>query len=448
MRNITDLPHVIQPAICYLSGSTLQKLGSERGISKQAAQKQVQKGLGLLKNIEYLYSFPNALDELDESQKENQRLTHLVTRLKQQLVITSAQKQMLLFFKERVLKVFSRFKVKRLSASEKKTVLDWLGKFKRLGGKASVFAASIGFSPQTLTRWQALYEKYGVSALADKTTRPKNFGHKVPLWIKQHLIALFLKFPRWTPYQYHSYLRHNPAISYYVSLPTIQKLKNIHRQRTEREKERIKKRWCFAPGTSAWTVDFTTILKTPYYRLQLLTISDQRSRFLFPTALFLNTSTQAVINHLEELFIKYGKPMIIKVDAGPEFKTDCRTQLNSFGVYLLSNPKYYGQFNGAHERIHRTLKRFISKFYQHQDIIRLVKEIESFTEQYNFSMNFDYLEGKSPSEIFFNQKDFIPKNTEVIKPYEKNSELRMKFTNRKGKPARLSMPLISNTSKA
>jgi hypothetical protein len=314
-----------------------------------------------------------------------------------------------------------------------------------VGGKVKDFAAPIGFSPQTLTRWQALYDKYGISGLADKTTRPKNFGHKVPLWVKEQLLSLFLKFPRWTPYQYHSYLRHNPTINYYVSLPTIQKLKNIHRQRTEREKERIKKRWCFAPGTSAWTVDFTTILKTPYYKLQLLTVSDQRSRFLFPTALFLNTSTQSVINHLEELFIKYGKPSFIKVDNGPEFKLTCRRQLNNLSVYLLNNPLYYGQFSGAHERIHRTLKGFITKFYQHNDITRLVQEIESFTEQYNFSMHFDYLEGKTPAEIFFSQKDFVPKNTEIIHPYEKDGELRMKFTNRKGKPARLSMPLIEPT---
>jgi hypothetical protein len=392
------------------------------------------------------FSFSDALKEVEKKhQQETQKLTRLVTHLKQQLIIASAQKQMLLFFKARVLKFFSRFKVKRLSASEKKSILEWLGKFKRVGGKVKDFAAPIGFSPQTLTRWQALYDKYGISGLADKTTRPKNFGHKVPLWVKEQLLSLFLKFPRWIPYQYHSYLRHNPTINYYVSLPTIQKLKNIHRQRTEREKERIKKRWCFAPGTSAWTVDFTTILKTPYYKLQLLTISDQRSRFLFPTALFLNTSTQSVINHLEELFIKYGKPSFIKVDNGPEFKLTCRRQLNNLSVYLLNNPLYYGQFSGAHERIHRTLKGFITKFYQHNDITRLVQEIESFTEQYNFSMHFDYLEGKTPAEIFFSQKDFVPKNTEIIHPYEKDGELRMKFTNRKGKPARLSMPLIEPT---
>lgn len=195
-------------------------------------------------------------------------------------------------------------------------------------------------------------------------------------------------------------------------------------------------------------MDFTTILKTPHYRLQLLTISDQRSRFLFPTALFLNTSTQHVINHLEELFIKYGKPLLIKVDNGPEFKIVCRRQLKDLGIYLLNNPLYYGQFNGAHERIHRMLKRFISQFNQHRDITRLVKEIESFTEQYNYSMHFDYLEGKTPAEVFFSEKDFVPKNTEIVQPYEKENELRMKFTNRKGKPARLSMPLIEHTHEA
>ena len=61
-----------------------------------------------------------------------------------------------------------------------------------------------------------------------------------------------------------------------------------------------------------------------------------------------------MMKHLERLFLKYGKPSIIKADNGPEFRLDCREALNKFAVYLFNSPVYYGQFNGAHERIHRT----------------------------------------------------------------------------------------------
>ena len=58
-----------------------------------------------------------------------------------------------------------------------------------------------------------------------------------------------------------------------------------------------------------------------------------------------------VVNHLVDLFTKYGKPTIIKADNGPEFRTDCEEKIGSLSVHLLNNPVYYGQFNGAHERI-------------------------------------------------------------------------------------------------
>ena len=223
-----------------------------------------------------------------------------------------------------------------------------------------------------------------------------------------------------------------------MSIPVIQKLKSIHQLRSEEEKARIKKRWCFAPGADVWTIDFTCILKTDQYKLQLLTISDHRSRFLINSTLCLTTSTELIVDQLEELFIKYGKPKIIKADNGPEFRVECREQLRPLAVYLFNSPEYYGQFNGAHERIHRTLKAFISNFESHHNITRLVEEINSFKEQYNYSMPLDYLDGKTPSEIFFNQKNFVSKQaSEVVDPYQKESELRVKFTNRDNEPARI-----------
>jgi transposase InsO family protein len=209
--------------------------------------------------------------------------------------------------------------------------------------------------------------------------------------------------------------------------------------KSEQEKERIKKRWCFNKGTDVWTVDFTCIAKTENYKLQLLTVSDARSRFLFKTALLLDTSTEIVMNHLSDLFIKYGKPTMIKVDNGPEFRMDCKEKLKELSVFLFNSPIYYGQFNGAHERIHRTLKEYIDKFEKHKNLTTLVEQINSFEDEYNHEMKKDYLNDRTPSDVYFNEKDFIPtdENIEVVTPYEKEGEIRAIFTNRDGNPSRL-----------
>ncbi|MGK5086123.1 helix-turn-helix domain-containing protein [Bdellovibrionota bacterium FG-2] len=443
MGSLAELHPAIQCAILHSSDSSLtfEEIGQKQGISKQAAQKQFVKAWRYLQA--YTPGWESAgTDVATEPCPGCGSKETLIHQLKRELILAGVRAQLLKFFRESVLKFFPRFKVTRLPAWEKKRILDWLEKFKRAGGGVRDFAAASERSPETLARWQEAYEKHGLAGLTDKRTRPKNFGNKVPLWIRNHLITLFIQFPCWTPYQYHSYIRHNPATRWYVSLPTIQKLKNMHKQASEQEKERIAKRWCFAPGTSAWTVDFVCLLKTDTFKLHCFTVSDHRSRFLIHTALYLNTSTDTIIAEMEALFLRHGKPYLIKADNGPEFRVEFRDQLKDLSVYLINNPQYYGQFNGAHERIHRKMRAFITPFEKHGNLMRLVDEIKDFQDQYNYKIPMDTLDGKTPSEIFLGDGAFTTKGAEIVTPYEKDGELRMKFTNRDGHQARIDVPII------
>lgn len=446
MDTLTDFHLGIQYAVRRLANPdlTFEELGRERGISKQAVQKQHRQA------IEYLRGYsparrPEPAPELEPC-AECAKQKDLIAALRRQLVIYSVLLRGFELFKEQVQKILPRFRIARLPPLEKKAILDALGKFKCAGGLVKDFAKAVGRSPETLAAWQEAYDKYGLPGLANKSTRPKNFGNRVPLWIKKHLVMLFMQFPRWTPHQYHSHIRHNPATNWYVSLPVIARLKEMHREKSEAEKERIRKRWCFAPGTKAWTADFTSILKTDAFKLQLLTVSDQRSRYFIHSALYLNTSSAIVARDLEDLFIRFGKPEIMKADNGPEFRIELREHLNDLAVYLLNSPEYYGQFNGAHERIHRKLKAFIDDFAIHQNLTKLVAQIKEFVDQYNYKMPMDSLDGKTPADIFLaGEETFTPANAEIVTPYEKDGELRMKFTNRDGNAARVAIPLIQKS---
>ena len=343
-----DFHPAVLPAISYLAEPELglQHFAAKLGISRQAFHKQVQNIATHLSG----YGKPReANSELELVQSEVKRLTALVTKLRRQLIIANTIVYLLKCFKERIVAFFPKYEVKRFKPWEKKHLLDLAQRFIRAGGTLKEFCKAIGKSHETFVNWQKRFEKYGMAGLADKTTRPKHFSNRIPGWVRNLLLDLFLRFPQWKPWQYYKYMAYNPAIQWHVSLPTIDKMKRMHKQLHEDEIARIKKRWCFEPGTEVWTVDFTTILKTGRYHLRLLTISDHRSRFFFETALFLEASTDSVVNHLENLFIKYGKPAFIKADNGPEFRIECRTQLAQFSVDLVNSPEYYGQFNGAHE---------------------------------------------------------------------------------------------------
>ena len=109
----------------------------------------------------------------------------------------------------------------------------------------------------------------------------------------------------------------------------------------------------------------------------------------------------------------------------------------------FNSPQYYGQFNGAHERIHRKLKDFIDAFEKHQNLSKLVAQIQEFVDEYNYKMPMDSLDGKTPADIFLNKDEsFTPTGAEIVTPYEKDGELRMKYTNRDGNPARVAMPIL------
>lgn len=419
---------------------SLSKIGEKFGISKQAVAKRIDLGTAFFVSFGNPTEFLEAKD-LMAARREISRLKGLVRLLQIQLAVYAALHFILKCFEEAVHRYFPNFKLRRFSAFQKKRLIDYAQKYQSLGGTLKDFCKAIGKCPATLRDWIKAYEKYGMAGLHDKSSRPHHFSNKIPLWLKEQLLILFKKFPQWTPYQYFKYIKGHPAMDYKISLQTITRLKSVHQEKSAAEKYRIKKLWAFAPGTAVWTVDFTCLLKTDRYKIQLLTVSDAGSRFLFETALVIDTSTEMVMDHLQDLFLKYGRPHMIKADNGPEFRVDCRQALEDCCVYLFNSPIYYGQFNGAHERIHRTLKQYVADLATHHNLTRIVLEAEKFREEYNHTLPLESHDMKTPAELYYCQTDIIPKGKEVVTPYVKDNELRLKFNNRNGSPARIAIPL-------
>ncbi|MBK7960159.1 MAG: hypothetical protein IPK04_02390 [Bdellovibrionales bacterium] len=88
------------------------------------------------------------------------------------------------------------------------------------------------------------------------------------------------------------------------------------------------------------------------------------------------------------------------------------------------------------------LKTFISTFNSHQSLTILVNQINDAKDQVNYKIPLESLNNKTPAEMFLSgDESFTRKGAEVITPYEKDGELRMKFTGRNGKQSRISIPI-------
>ena len=437
--SISSFDPAIQTSIIHFANTNLSyaQIGKQLGISKQAVSNRVRLGAAFLETYRKPVEFPETV-RLQTAEAEVLKLKELVKTLQRQIVLYGAIIFLANTFQELVRKYFPRFKLRRLSADQKKRILDFYFKFKKLGGSRRAFCQAIGRSESTLQKWSKAFSQHGIAGLIDKPSRPHHFGNELSLWLKNQILVLFLRFPHWTNYQYYKYIRGNPALQRNISLATISKLKNAYTEKASEEKARILKRWEFAPGSKVWTVDFTCLLQTERYKIQLLTISDHRSRFLFETAVVIDTSTEMVVKHLEDLFIKYGKPWFIKADNGPEFRLDCRDKLAGFAVSLLNSPPYYGPFNASHERIHRTIKEAISNFSTHLNLTKLVLELDQFHEDYNYTLPLESRGMQSPAAMYFSDREYVSDGKEIVTPYTKDGEIRIKYTNRAGSPARMS----------
>ena len=118
-----------------------------------------------------------------------------------------------------------------------------------------------------------------------------------------------------------------------------------------------------------------------------------------------------VMNHLEDLLVKYGKPLSIKADNGPEFLLDCRDRLAEFAVSHFNSPTYDGQFNACHERIHRTIKDAISNFSVHLNLTKLALELDQFRDEYCYYNGRIFGDGHRPSPKMAFKADLLSGGT-------------------------------------
>lgn len=162
-------------------------------------------------------------------------------------------------------------------------------------------------------------------------------------------------------------------------------------------------------------IDFLGPLPSCHY---LFVVVDYFSRYI-EIEIMKKTDSRETIRRLESIFARFGLPLSITADNGPQFSSEeFRTYCKSSNIKLISTTPYWPQQNGEVERQNRSiLKRLTINQTMNGDWI---EELNKYLLMYRSSPH--STTKKTPSELMFgyNIRDKLPS---IYQPKDVDEEL-------------------------
>jgi putative transposase len=236
--------------------------------------------------------------------------------------------------------------------------------------KMSELCARYNISRKTGYKWLERFHFHGIEGLVDRSHAPHHCPHRISEEMAKLLCATRRKRPSWGPEKILDNLKpKHRAITEWPALSTISDLF----VRRGLVKKRRRRRRLLHPGavpirTNApndlWTADFKGQFRTSDgVYCYPLTIADQHTRFLIACHGLFSVKTVGARKVFEQAFRTFGLPAAIRTDNGVPFATCALHGLSELNVWWMrlgiqhqrirpASP----QENGAHERMHKTLK--------------------------------------------------------------------------------------------
>jgi len=228
----------------------------------------------------------------------------------------------------------------------------------------------LGVSQKTGFKWLSRFRALGGPGLRDRSRRPKRSPHRTPARWLAALRHLRRKRPHWGAKKIYAHLRQKHPRARLPKVRTItdwlRRLGLARRPRAwTRRGPQLPRPALTVPQApnEVWTVDFKGWFRTrDGQRVDPLTVRDLFSRYLLGIRL-LRHRHEPVRQYFQQLFARYGKPNLIRVDHGPPFAGDGALDLSRLSAWWLRlgiRVEFTGrarpQDNAAHEQMHRVYK--------------------------------------------------------------------------------------------
>ena len=268
-----------------------------------------------------------------------------------------------------------------------------------------------GVSRPTGYKWARRYRELGDDGLNEQSRAPKTCPHRTVAEIEEQVVLL-KKTHGWGARKLHRLLRKQldaSDVPYRSTVFDILKRHGLVKQRRRRQ------RWQH-PGAAplhtdapneVWTIDFKGQFKTrDGVYCYPLTVLDNYSRYLLACTALHDVKTRGTKRALERLFRENGLPEAIRSDNGAPFASTGIHGLCELNVWWMklgivhqriqpSSP----QENGAHERMHRTLKAASTR-PPAQSLQGQQWKFDRFRAEYNTERPHETLDDEAPATLW------------------------------------------------
>jgi putative transposase len=229
-----------------------------------------------------------------------------------------------------------------------------------------------GISEKTGYKWLDRFTHGGPDALADRSHAPLVPAHQVAVAVRDQLCEFRDDHPTWGARKLRAVLAAtHPATTWPAPSTITAVLKRAGYIEPRRRSARERGAWAATPLTTprapndVWTADFKgefRLQRGPY--CYPLTVADLQSRFVVGLRALAGVASEPTQAQFIRLFERYGLPGVVRTDNGVPFGAPAALGgLSTFAVWLIRlgiRPERIHpgspQENGAHERMHRTLK--------------------------------------------------------------------------------------------
>ncbi len=272
--------------------------------------------------------------------------------------------------------------------------------------------ARYGISRKTGYKWLARFDEAGRWGLQDRSRAPHHCPHRIPDEVAEVICDARRQHPSWGPEKLLAWLApRRPDLA----LPAISTAGDLLTRRGLVPKRRRRRHYAH-PGVvpisttesnDLWTADFKGHFRTrDGVYCYPLTVADQHTRYLLACHGLLSTKGHGVRPVFDRLFREYGLPRAIRTDNGVPFATTGLHGLSQLNVWWLrlgiqhqrirpASP----QENGAHERMHKTLKREAIR-PPRAHLTSQQRAFTAFRQLYNEERPHEFLEGRPPASAY------------------------------------------------